>query len=156
MNISTAAITAAAATGTPVLHVVVQDASGASTAATIDLSVAASGVEGALATSSDGGAALQACLDTQAQWNAACAPGEGIALSLFNGGGTGSVRWTADEVQTPLRVPAKIDVPLGSPVFFRHAKTGELSEHFNEYVLVRGERIEGRATPYRGAGKTFL
>lgn len=62
----------------------------------------------------------------------------------------------AGEVQTPLLVPADVDVPLGSPVFFRHAKTGELSEHFNEYLLVRGERIEGRATTYRGAGKAFL
>jgi D-serine deaminase-like pyridoxal phosphate-dependent protein len=62
----------------------------------------------------------------------------------------------AGEVQTPLIVPAGVDIALGSPVFFRHAKAGELAEHFNEYVLVRGDRIEGRATTYRGAGRAFL
>ncbi len=72
---------------------------------------------------------------------------EGLRLTKMEGAG---------EVQTPLLVPAGMDVPLGSPVFFRHAKTGELSEHINEYLLVRGDRIEGRATTYRGAGKAFL
>lgn len=72
---------------------------------------------------------------------------EGLRLTKLEGAG---------EVQTPLLVPAGVHVPLGSPVFFRHAKTGELSEHFNEYILVRGDRIEGRALTYRGAGKAFL
>jgi D-serine deaminase-like pyridoxal phosphate-dependent protein len=71
----------------------------------------------------------------------------GLALTKLEGAG---------EVQTPLVVPAGLSLPLGAPVFFRHAKTGELSEHFNEYVLVRGDRIEGRAVTYRGAGKAFL
>ena len=62
----------------------------------------------------------------------------------------------AGEVQTPLLVPHGVDVPLGSPVFFRHAKAGELAEHFNEYLLVRGDRIVGRALTYRGSGRAFL
>ena len=62
----------------------------------------------------------------------------------------------AGEVQTPLRVPEGVRVALGSPVFFRHAKAGELAEHFNEYLLVRGDRVVGRARTYRGEGKAFL
>jgi D-serine deaminase-like pyridoxal phosphate-dependent protein len=41
-------------------------------------------------------------------------------------------------------------------VFFRHAKAGELAEHFAEYMLVRGERVEARAPTYRGLQKCFL
>lgn len=62
----------------------------------------------------------------------------------------------AGEVQTPLRVPRGMSLALGDPVFFRHAKAGELAEHVNEYLLVRGDRIEGRAATYRGLGKCFL
>lgn len=62
----------------------------------------------------------------------------------------------AGEVQTPLRVPAGLDLPLGSPVLFRHAKSGELAEHFDEYHLVRGGRVEGTARTYRGLGHCFL
>src|SRR5690606_736528 len=40
------------------------------------------------------------------------------------------------EVQTPLRVPRGTKVALGSAVFFRHAKSGELAEHFNHYLLI--------------------
>jgi D-serine deaminase-like pyridoxal phosphate-dependent protein len=59
------------------------------------------------------------------------------------------------EVQTPLRVPEGVQLAVGDPVFFRHAKTGELAEHFNDYILVRGDRIEGRARTYRGEGWAF-
>lgn len=66
----------------------------------------------------------------------------------------------AGEVQTPLQLgrggPLGAHLGLGDPVFFRHAKAGELAEHFAEYILVRGERIEGRAPTYRGMGQCFL
>jgi D-serine deaminase-like pyridoxal phosphate-dependent protein len=62
----------------------------------------------------------------------------------------------AGEVQTPLRVPDGVSLQLGDPVFFRHAKSGELAEHVNELVLIRGDRIEGRAKTYRGLGHAFL
>jgi D-serine deaminase-like pyridoxal phosphate-dependent protein len=64
----------------------------------------------------------------------------------------------AGEVQTPLEVPRQLEheLELGAPVFFRHAKAGELAEHFAEYLLVRGSRIEGRAPTYRGIGRCFL
>jgi D-serine deaminase-like pyridoxal phosphate-dependent protein len=62
----------------------------------------------------------------------------------------------AGEVQTPLELPPGTDLALGDPVFFRHAKAGELAEHFAEYILVRGDRVVGRAPTYRGLGKCFL
>jgi D-serine deaminase-like pyridoxal phosphate-dependent protein len=62
----------------------------------------------------------------------------------------------AGEVQTPLELARGVELALGDPVFFRHAKAGELAEHFPEYLLVRGSRIEGRAPTYRGLGRCFL
>lgn len=62
----------------------------------------------------------------------------------------------AGEVQTPVILPPGVDVKLGDPVFFRHAKAGELAEHFNEYLLVRGDRVESRVPTYRGLGQCFL
>jgi D-serine deaminase-like pyridoxal phosphate-dependent protein len=62
----------------------------------------------------------------------------------------------AGEVQTPVRLPPGLELALGDPVFFRHAKSGELAEHFREYLLVRGDRVEARAETYRGLGHTFL
>jgi D-serine deaminase-like pyridoxal phosphate-dependent protein len=58
----------------------------------------------------------------------------------------------AGEVQTPLRVPAGVSLEVGDPVFFRHAKAGELGEHFTEYVLIKGGQVVGEAKTYRGLG----
>ena len=55
-----------------------------------------------------------------------------------------------------MRLPAGVDVRLGDPVLFRPAKTGELAEHFNEYLLVRDDRVVERAPTYRGLGRCFL
>ena len=62
----------------------------------------------------------------------------------------------AGEVQTPLRAPRGGEPRIGSPVFFRHAKAGELAEHFTEYGLVSGRTLTGSAKTYRGLGHTFL
>ncbi|MGZ3443591.1 MAG: amino acid deaminase/aldolase, partial [Polyangia bacterium] len=62
----------------------------------------------------------------------------------------------AGEVQTPVALPSGAEVALGDPIFFRPAKSGELAEHFDEYLLVRGDRIEARARTYRGLGRRFL
>ncbi|MCB9795038.1 MAG: alanine racemase [Alphaproteobacteria bacterium] len=62
----------------------------------------------------------------------------------------------AGEVQTPLRVPAGVQLAPGEPVLFRHAKAGELAERFNEYLLVRGGELVGREPTYRGQGQAFL
>lgn len=62
----------------------------------------------------------------------------------------------AGEVQSPLRVTGAERTPrIGDPVFFRHAKAGELAERFPEYLLFRGDRIEGREATYRGEGRCF-
>ena len=72
---------------------------------------------------------------------------EGLALLPLEGAG---------EVQTPLRLPKRLALPPGAPVFFRHAKAGELAEHFAAYLLVRGSVAEGEAKTYRGLGHVFL
>ena len=61
----------------------------------------------------------------------------------------------AGEVQTPLYVPIASNLRVGDPVFFRHAKAGELAEHFAEYLLVQHDEIVGRAKTYRGSGHCF-
>lgn len=75
------------------------------------------------------------------------------------------LRWLelegAGEVQSPLRVTQAERRPrIGDPIFFRHAKAGELAERFAEYLLVRSAgdavRIEAREPTYRGDARTFL
>ncbi|MFF5989683.1 amino acid deaminase/aldolase [Prauserella flavalba] len=61
----------------------------------------------------------------------------------------------AGEVQTPVTGPAARDLCLGDRVWFRHAKSGELAEHFTEYHLVQGDRVERTAPTYRGEGRAF-
>lgn len=63
----------------------------------------------------------------------------------------------AGEVQTPLILPR--DCPLlelGDPIFFQHAKAGELCERFNELILIQGGRIIDKVKTYRGEGFAFL
>jgi D-serine deaminase-like pyridoxal phosphate-dependent protein len=69
---------------------------------------------------------------------------EGLSLVPLEGAG---------EVQTPLRVPTAVKLELGDAVLFRHAKAGELAEHFGAYLLVRGDRVEGEAKTYRAWDK---
>jgi D-serine deaminase-like pyridoxal phosphate-dependent protein len=56
------------------------------------------------------------------------------------------------EVQTPVVVPSDARVRTGDPIFFRHAKAGEMMERFSEVVLVSGEKISARVKTYRGFG----
>ena len=61
----------------------------------------------------------------------------------------------AGEVQTPIRFKTKyIDLKIGDPVFLRHAKAGELCEHFNELIFMYDDRLESFPT-YRGEGMVF-
>ena len=60
----------------------------------------------------------------------------------------------AGEVQTPLRGADRLAV--GDRVWFRHAKSGELSERVAVYTLVRGDAVVGEAPTYRGEGQVFL
>jgi len=61
----------------------------------------------------------------------------------------------AGEVQTPLVAERGSAPGLGSLVFFRPAKSGELAERFEEYALIRGDRVEERVRTYRGEGRCF-
>jgi len=63
----------------------------------------------------------------------------------------------AGEVQTPFLLPDGYPPPApGDPVFLQHAKGGELSERFNEFYLVQGDRIVDQVATYRGEGQAFL
>ncbi len=70
---------------------------------------------------------------------------EGLSLDPNEGAG---------EVQTPLRGP-NLPAP-GEPVFFRHAKAGELCERFDELLLLQDGRVAERVPTYRGAGWGFV
>ena len=67
-----------------------------------------------------------------------------------------AAREMAGEVQTPLIGEAARRLGIGDHVWLRHAKSGELSEHVNEFVCVEGGRIVERLPTYRGEGKAFL
>jgi D-serine deaminase-like pyridoxal phosphate-dependent protein len=62
----------------------------------------------------------------------------------------------AGEVQTPLRGRAADGLHIGDRVYFRHAKAGELCEHFDVLHLIAGDRIVETVPTYRGEGRTFL
>ncbi|MEX1132377.1 MAG: amino acid deaminase/aldolase [Flavobacteriales bacterium] len=62
----------------------------------------------------------------------------------------------AGEVQTPLYDPSG-QLSIGDPVFFRHAKAGELCERFDRLFVVQGEKVlEETMSTYRGDGHCFL
>lgn len=62
----------------------------------------------------------------------------------------------AGEVQTPLAGRAADTLRVGDRVWFRHAKAGELCEHFDAVHLVRGDEVVDTVPTYRGEGHAFL
>ncbi len=70
-------------------------------------------------------------------------------LELTSGEGMG-------EVQTPLILKNNSTLKIGDMVFFRPAKSGEIAERFNEYVLVRDNKIEKKVLTYRGLNLNFF
>jgi D-serine deaminase-like pyridoxal phosphate-dependent protein len=62
----------------------------------------------------------------------------------------------AGEVQTPLLGESAADLAIGDRAYLRHAKAGELCEHFDSLHLVEGEEILDVVPTYRGDGKAFL
>lgn len=64
-------------------------------------------------------------------------------------------RETAGEVQTPLRGAAATTLRVGDRVWFRHTKSGELSEHVNTIALIDDDLV-GEIRTYRGEGQAFL
>lgn len=65
-------------------------------------------------------------------------------------------RESAGEVQTPVAGDAAHRLRVGDRVWFRHTKSGELSEHLNEFALVDGDELVGTVPTYRGEGRAFL
>lgn len=62
----------------------------------------------------------------------------------------------AGEVQTPVVGPATARLGPGDPVFFRHAKAGELAERFASYLVARGSEVVDEWPTYRGRGWCFV
>ena len=71
----------------------------------------------------------------------------GLHLDRFEGAG---------EVQTPLLGEVAVRLRVGDRVYMRHAKAGELCEHFDSLYLVEGDAIVAEAPTYRGEGHAFL
>ena len=65
-------------------------------------------------------------------------------------------REMAGEVQTPLSGRGAAALAVGDRVWLRHTKSGELSEHVNEFCVVSGEQVVDVVPSYRGEGKAFL
>jgi D-serine deaminase-like pyridoxal phosphate-dependent protein len=61
----------------------------------------------------------------------------------------------AGEVQTPIIYQGSESLSLGDPIFMRHAKAGELFEHFNTTYLISGGKIVDEVPTYRGEGCAF-
>lgn len=62
------------------------------------------------------------------------------------------------EVQTPMQIldKSKQDtINIGDYVWLRHAKAGELSEHFNYFYCYKDGEFKQKFTTYRGEGKAF-
>jgi D-serine deaminase-like pyridoxal phosphate-dependent protein len=65
-------------------------------------------------------------------------------------------REMAGEVQTPLSGRGAAALHVGDRVWLRHTKSGELSEHVNEFCVVEGQTVTDVVPSYRGEGKAFL
>jgi D-serine deaminase-like pyridoxal phosphate-dependent protein len=72
---------------------------------------------------------------------------EGLELDAQEGAG---------EVQTPVSGAAARHMRVGDRVYFRHAKAGELCEHFDSLLLIEGGEVVDEVPTYRGEGKLFL
>lgn len=59
------------------------------------------------------------------------------------------------EVQTPVKLKQANQLDIGDNVWFRHAKAGELCEHFNELHVFRNNKLIDTFATYRGQGKCF-
>ena len=60
------------------------------------------------------------------------------------------------EVQTPVTGAGAARLRVGDRVWARHTKSGELSEHVNEFALVENGKVVDILPTYRGEGKAFL
>jgi D-serine deaminase-like pyridoxal phosphate-dependent protein len=85
------------------------------------------------------------------------APGlDRLPLPYLPEGATLLATEAAGEVQTPVRYRGPTPLALGEPIFFRHAKAGELCEHFRTLHLISAGRVVEVVPTYRGEGQCFL
>lgn len=90
-------------------------------------------------------------------WVASGPPGaDRLPRIVWPQGLTMAPREMAGEVQTPVSGPAAHQLTVGDRVWLRHTKSGELSEHVNEFVLIDEGTVVGTVPTYRGEGKAFL
>jgi D-serine deaminase-like pyridoxal phosphate-dependent protein len=62
----------------------------------------------------------------------------------------------AGEVQTPVAFAHSPALRLGDPIFFRHAKAGEVCERFDRILCIRGSDVVDEFATYRGDGRCFF
>lgn len=62
----------------------------------------------------------------------------------------------AGEVQTPIQYKGNENLQVGNPMFFRHAKAGELCERFQHLYLISNGKIVEKVTTYRGDNQCFM
>lgn len=62
----------------------------------------------------------------------------------------------AGEVQTPIEYDGPVELALGDPILFRHAKAGELCTRFEQLHVVADGDLVDRYPTYRGDGECFL
>lgn len=60
------------------------------------------------------------------------------------------------EVQTPLKADIDLNIKIGDPIYLRHAKAGEICEHFEQIHLLKDGEITEKVKTYRGENKCFL
>jgi D-serine deaminase-like pyridoxal phosphate-dependent protein len=90
-------------------------------------------------------------------WSASGPPGKDRLPRIVWPEGLDMVpREMAGEVQTPVVGRAAIPLRAGDRVWFRHTKSGELSEHLTEFAVVDDGQIVDTLPTYRGEGKAFL
>ena len=65
-------------------------------------------------------------------------------------------REMAGEVQTPLTGEAARALRVGDRVWLRHTKAGEISEHLQEFLMVKDGSVVDSMKTYRGDGQLFL
>ncbi|MBG6057240.1 D-serine deaminase-like pyridoxal phosphate-dependent protein [Cryobacterium sp. MP_M5] len=65
-------------------------------------------------------------------------------------------REMAGEVQSPVTGAAAARLRVGDRVWLRHTKSGEPSEHVNEFAVVDDGQVVDLLPTYRGEGKAFL
>lgn len=82
-------------------------------------------------------------------------PGAGKAPAIYlPPGGKLLPNEGVGEVQTPIHFPTGQVPAINDPVFFRHAKAGELCERFTEIILLESAGMT-RLKTYRGEGWSF-